>query len=614
MDESNQHSLVEAVDELNERISKTYQCLNNDNSQPTSHLLEEDMLLYFKLTTYLLKDLGTFSPGFDMETIKGELEKTITDKFSCIETQATGLLDKFKKLMPEFTYVAASYWSPRDHKRHTAQYRSEPENDDATYKILSAAYTFYVLTFVGAKTHRLYSTTQFTVDEANKKRGGCVNYEKDNTANDFKQLWHIPSSTHEDILEKTGILALVDQIRKHFGDRNLKPELNKILENNCNGLEEEWASLTSDFFKEFSRKFESLDLMPPNLKEVVNNSIDYIRRHFGQAVSPTQALFMIATNVLYNTKVCPAKYFYAFTVNVNNTCCVMTIGTNEPLNHTQYIAASRVVSIIYTPALFADLMANEHEIGTQVDPNVRLAIFHDQDFRKVSSRQVTLCFWDIRGFTKLCNEFYGEEHSKEITEFIKEYNQKAVEIILKYNGILDKFIGDGVMAIFGITPYLENNKDEAIGVFNALSAAFDLKEAFELLTSLDKHKLVKSYIKNDHDHKFGLGCGISTGMARVGMYGCSLRRHFTALGNIVNIAARIESVAPPGHILIGEPTRLILDKYITNNYPDRIEEYYDLWEVSRSIKNVTGVVHMYNVKKRPPSQDVNKLPSGHRSG
>jgi class 3 adenylate cyclase len=88
---------------------------------------------------------------------------------------------------------------------------------------------------------------------------------------------------------------------------------------------------------------------------------------------------------------------------------------------------------------------------------------------------LTIVFWDLSGFSALCEKI--KEHSLLVVEFLKEYYTKATEIIHKYNGVLDKFIGDGVMAFFGF----QSRGDDHVSKYaiDAINAAIELKDSFE---------------------------------------------------------------------------------------------------------------------------------------
>ena len=122
--------------------------------------------------------------------------------------------------------------------------------------------------------------------------------------------------------------------------------------------------------------------------------------------------------------------------------------------------------------------------------------------------------------------------------------------IFKHSGVLDKFIGDGVMALFGVLSKSdgEGGRQDAL---QAVRAACEFRRSFDSILSrwLDEWKL---YTPQKID--IGLACGIHTGEALVGNVGTDFRDQFTALGPHVNFASRIEARAKAGQILVSQST------------------------------------------------------------
>lgn len=135
---------------------------------------------------------------------------------------------------------------------------------------------------------------------------------------------------------------------------------------------------------------------------------------------------------------------------------------------------------------------------------------------------VTVLFADIRGFTAMSENMSAEE----VSLILNEYFTEIEPIIGKYNGVINKFIGDAVMAIFG-EPIQDKN--------HALNA---VKCANEMLEKVDE--LQKKWL-NEGKPKIEIGIGINTGEAFVGNIGSETRLEYTVIGDMVNLASRIES-------------------------------------------------------------------------
>ena len=182
------------------------------------------------------------------------------------------------------------------------------------------------------------------------------------------------------------------------------------------------------------------------------------------------------------------------------------------------------------------------------DPRVFRAIESDPTLLEPKQRTVTICFWDIRGFSGLCEIL--KAHPVLIAGFLREYCDEASRTVFEHGGVLDKFIGDGVMALFGVL----NHKNDS-GVEDAVSAVragFDLRDRFDTLVN----KWMKRWnLYAPQNIEIGLGCGIHTGDALVGNVGTDFRDQFTALGPHVNFAARVEARSGHGQILLSQSTK-----------------------------------------------------------
>ena len=135
---------------------------------------------------------------------------------------------------------------------------------------------------------------------------------------------------------------------------------------------------------------------------------------------------------------------------------------------------------------------------------------------------VTVLFADIRGFTSMSEKMTAEEVSVILNEYISEIEP----IITKYNGVINKFIGDAVMAIFG-EPIQDINHPQ-----NAVKCACEMLKKVEQLQ--DKWLF-------EGKPKIEIGIGINTGEAFVGNIGSEKRLEYTVIGDMVNLASRIES-------------------------------------------------------------------------
>jgi adenylate cyclase len=163
-----------------------------------------------------------------------------------------------------------------------------------------------------------------------------------------------------------------------------------------------------------------------------------------------------------------------------------------------------------------------------------------------AKREVSILFVDIRGFTPLAEEIEPEE----VVVILNEYLNLTAKSILTHGGMLDKFIGDATMAIFNAPIDLKDHE------LMAVRAAWDIKKGAVTLNE----KLVEMCGRS-----IGFGVGINTGDAIIGNIGAEIRMDYTAIGDTVNIAARLESNTKAGQIFISEATyKRIQDKVDVN--------------------------------------------------
>lgn len=152
-----------------------------------------------------------------------------------------------------------------------------------------------------------------------------------------------------------------------------------------------------------------------------------------------------------------------------------------------------------------------------------------------TNQLITVLFADIRGFSRIAER----ERPEKIVRLLNRFFSEMTEIVFAYGGTLDKYIGDEIMSLFGaptVTP------DDAS---NAVSAAIEMqKRLIELNAEL----------KTDGFEQIGVGIGLHTGEAIVGYVGSERRSEYTAIGDTVNLASRLQANALAGQILLSGVT------------------------------------------------------------
>ncbi|MGR3220083.1 MAG: adenylate/guanylate cyclase domain-containing protein, partial [Candidatus Anammoxibacter sp.] len=150
-------------------------------------------------------------------------------------------------------------------------------------------------------------------------------------------------------------------------------------------------------------------------------------------------------------------------------------------------------------------------------------------------REVTIMMSDLRGFTSI-----GENLSPEgVVKMLNIYLDTMTELILKYNGTIDEFIGDGILTIFGAPILREDDASRAV------ACAIDMQCAMDS---------VNKKIKQSGLPEISMGIGINTGDIVVGNIGSIKRAKYGVVGKNVNLTSRIESYTIGGQILISEST------------------------------------------------------------
>jgi len=179
------------------------------------------------------------------------------------------------------------------------------------------------------------------------------------------------------------------------------------------------------------------------------------------------------------------------------------------------------------------------------------------------SKHATIFFSDIRGFTEKSENFvkaFGSEASDRIVFWLNEYLSSMVYCVEKTNGIIDKFIGDAVMAHWGTATTAGSPQEDA---FNCVKSALMMRNMLKKMNRNRKEN-------NLGDPPIHIGCGINTGIVTAGQIGSDLRMEYTVIGDPVNLASRVESLNKPlgTDILISENTWNLVRKYfITEEMP-----------------------------------------------
>ena len=161
---------------------------------------------------------------------------------------------------------------------------------------------------------------------------------------------------------------------------------------------------------------------------------------------------------------------------------------------------------------------------------------------EIRRRNLTVFFSDIKGFSTIASRHEPETMAR----LLMDYFTSMSEICSKYGGTLDQFIGDAMVIFFG-DPKTNGTRQDAV---SAVEMALEMQDT---LTGLRVKWKAEGIAANIH-----VRMGISTGYCHVGNFGSLTRLHYTAIGNAVNEAARLEEMADPDTIIISADTNALV--------------------------------------------------------
>ncbi|MBW1698301.1 MAG: hypothetical protein JRH18_10830 [Deltaproteobacteria bacterium] len=179
-------------------------------------------------------------------------------------------------------------------------------------------------------------------------------------------------------------------------------------------------------------------------------------------------------------------------------------------------------------------------------------------------KMMTVLFSDIRNFSSLTDSLEPEE----IFQLLDRYLAEMTRLIHKYEGTLNKIIGDGLLVFFGDPIPMKDHAQRAV------------RMAIEMQRKVDELK--KQWLQFGHD--LGIGIGINTGYMTVGNIGSDMHKDYTVIGNQVNVASRLESHAAAGQILISRRTYSIVKDLVAVEEIGKIQ-----------VKGIHNPIVAYNV-------------------
>ena len=183
------------------------------------------------------------------------------------------------------------------------------------------------------------------------------------------------------------------------------------------------------------------------------------------------------------------------------------------------------------------------------------------------SQKATVLFSDIRSFTAISEEI----GARATVAMLNEYFSGMVDLIDQHDGILDKYIGDAIMAVFG-APFITDKDAE-----NAVSAAWDM---FDVLDTLNCKRVARG------DAEIKIGLGLNTGDVVVGNIGSTRRMDYTVIGDAVNLAARLEGATKQ------YGARFLISEFTWENIPEHLRAGFRFVDFMR-VKGKQEPVRIY---------------------
>ncbi len=190
----------------------------------------------------------------------------------------------------------------------------------------------------------------------------------------------------------------------------------------------------------------------------------------------------------------------------------------------------------------------KHAMGKYISKDVMNKVVSNLDKLKLGGTRtiVTIFFVDIRNFTKISEELPPQE----VTSILNEYFSTIEPIIAKYHGIVNKYIGDGLLAVFGEPVKTDEH------ALNAVLCGIEI---------IDKISLLREKFIKENKPVINIGIGVNTGEVFAGNIGTEERFEYTVIGDNVNLASRIESY---NQIL---KTQFLISEYTYEYVKDRID-------------------------------------------
>lgn len=247
------------------------------------------------------------------------------------------------------------------------------------------------------------------------------------------------------------------------------------------------------------------------------------------------------------------------------------------MSRQELLAAHEKLKQSYEAKLNAVNEKNELQMifGKFISPEVVEYLMQRDGIRTLmgEKKDLSVLFADLRGFTAMSEHMEPQK----VVVLLNEFFNELTETVIRHNGIIDKYSGDNIMAIFGAPLDMPDHHEAAI------LAAVEMQEKFAVIKR-NWHTL--------YGVSIGLGIGLNCGPAIAGNLGSYHKISYTVIGDIVNTAARFEQLATDGQIVCGKYVHMRLREEFLGAHGLTVETLGET-----IIKGKTGTYTIYNIHK-----------------
>lgn len=224
--------------------------------------------------------------------------------------------------------------------------------------------------------------------------------------------------------------------------------------------------------------------------------------------------------------------------------------------------AQQILDTLRTDGLLGESKELDSEVTDRLADILVYAGFPERD---VLNKNITILLSDIRGFSSISESYPAAD----VVQMLNRYFNAMGEIITKYDGTIDKLMGDSILVVFGFPEERETDAE------NAIACAVEMQTAMSEINKVNRSLNMPDLF---------VGIAINTGTVVVGDLGSEHYHEYTIIGDEVNLTSRIEAHCLRGQILISENTHDITKDFVEVGPPNRVEvkgarEAVDLYEV-----------------------------------